>query len=325
MSVEPILNPDNSQLTMFPIKYDKIRKCYKDQVACFWTPEEIDFSKDYEDFLKCSPDEQHFIKMILAFFASSDGIVNWNLSERFIKDVQIMEAKTAYTFQMAMENIHSEVYSLMLENLIKNKDEKTYLFEAIKTVDSVKLMSEWAIRWISSSESYAKRLVAFAIIEGIMFSGAFAAIFWIKKYKGNGSQFLQGLVKSNEFIARDEGLHTVFACEMYKLLENKLTQEELQKIIKEGVIISKIFITESLPCRLIGINSDSMCQYIEYVADTLSINLGYNKIYNSDNPFSFMNTIGMTQKTNFFESRPTEYQRASVFNTSKVIINNEDF
>ena len=323
---EPILNPENFRFTIFPIKYKSIWELYEKQLACFWKAKEIDFSKDYDDFLSLSRDEQHFIKMILAFFAASDGIVNWNLSERFLKDVQICEARTAYIFQMMMEGIHGETYSLMLDNIVRDKTEKESLFNAITQIPSVKLMSDWALKWIESKDSFAYRLIAFALIEGVFFSGAFASIFWLKKYKGSGKQFMAGLIKSNEFISRDEGLHTDFACELYKLLIQKLSFDQILPIFKEGVEISKKFMNDAIPCKMIGMNSEMMNDYIEYVSDRLLVSLGYRKYYNKTNPFPFMDTIGMMQKTNFFESRPTEYQSAHVFNQSSSTIEmSEDF
>ena len=326
-SIDPILNPEKFRFTVYPIRYPTIWELYEKQLACFWKAKEIDFSKDYDDFLKLNTQEQHFIKMILAFFAASDGIVNWNISERFLKDVQIGEARTAYIFQMMMEGIHGETYSLMLDNIVKDKVEKHRLFSAITEIESVKLMSDWALKWIESSDSFQYRLIAFAIIEGVFFSGAFASIFWLKKYKGSGSHFMNGLVKSNEFISRDEGLHTDFACEIYRLLQHKLTTQQVSEIFEEGVSISKKFMQDALPCRLIGMNGDHMNQYIEYVADRLLVTLGYGKKYGSANPFSFMDTIGMTQKTNFFEHRPSEYASAHVFNKTATgdICITEDF
>jgi len=312
MEVEPILSEDNQRFTFYPVKYPSLIELYKVQLAAFWKPEEIDFSKDFDDFQTLNEDEQFFIKRVLAFFAASDGIVNFNLSTRFLQEIKIMEAIVTYTFQMMMENIHSESYSIMLDNLIKNKEEKEYLFNSIKTVDSVKLISDWAMKWIDSDLSFAHRVIAFAVVEGVFFSGAFASIFWIKKYKSQGRLFLEGLIKSNEFIARDEGLHVKFACEIYSLLNNKLSSEVVYKIIDEGVQISKIFFSDALPIRLIGMNNESMSDYIEYIADRLLVDLGYKKNYNKSNPFGFMETIGLTGKTNFFESRPTEYQSAHV-------------
>lgn len=312
MEVEPILSEDNQRFTFYPLKYPSLIDLYKVQLAAFWKPEEIDFSKDSDDFQTLTEDEQFFIKRVLAFFAASDGIVNFNISTRFLQEIKIMEAIVTYTYQMMMENIHSEVYSIMLDNLIKNKQEKELLFNSIKTVDSVKLISDWAMKWIDSDLSFAHRVVAFAVVEGVFFSGAFASIFWIKKYKSQGRLFLEGLIKSNEFIARDEGLHVKFACEIYNLLNTKLPYETVKNIIDHGVQISKIFFSDALPVRLIGMNTQSMSDYIEYIADRLLVDLGYKKMYNTSNPFGFMETIGLTGKTNFFESRPTEYQSAHV-------------
>jgi ribonucleotide reductase beta subunit family protein with ferritin-like domain len=312
--MEPILNSNNSRFTIYPIEYNNIWKLYQQQMACMWKAQEVDFSKDYEDFNTLDKDVQHFIKMILSFFASSDGIINLNLSERFMKDIQIIEAKVAYTFQMTMEWVHAESYSLMLDNIIRDPIEKKKLFDSISTVESVKMISEWAMEWIDSDLSFHHRIIAFAVVEGIMFSGAFAAIFWLKKYMSNGRLFMQGLIKSNEFIARDEGLHTLFACEIYSLLQNKLSYEDVLKIVTKGADIAKIFMRDALPVKLIGMNNESMSEYIEYVSDRLLVSLGYPKYYNTKNPFVFMETIGMLQKTNFFESRPTEYQSAHVFN-----------
>jgi ribonucleoside-diphosphate reductase beta chain len=310
MSTEPILDESNSRFTMYPIQYQGLWDLYQKQLSSFWKPQEIDFSKDYEDFVELSADEQHYIKRVLAFFAASDGIVNFNLSKRFLQEIKIMEAITCYTFQMMIEGIHSETYSLMLDNLIKDPTEKDHLFQSIKTVESVKKLGDWAMHWIESDLSFAHRVVAFAVVEGIFFSGAFASIFWLKRYKSNGRLFLQGLVKSNEFIARDEGMHVQFACEIYKLLETKLSKEAVFMIIDDGVKVAKIFMKDALPIRLLGMNSESMEQYIECVADRLSMDLGYKKMYNTPNPFVFMETIGMLGKSNFFESRPTDYQSA---------------
>jgi ribonucleotide reductase beta subunit family protein with ferritin-like domain len=324
---EPILSEENRRFTLYPIKYPSIFKLYKKQLSAFWKAEEIDFSKDLEDFETLSNDEKHYIKRVLAFFAASDGIVNFNLSTRFLQDIKIMEAIVAYTYQMTIENIHSESYSIMLDNLVKDSSEREFLFNSIKTVESVKLLSDWAMKWIDSDLSFAHRVVAFAVVEGVFFSGAFASIFWLKRYKSNGKLFLQGLVKSNEFIARDEGMHVEFATEIYRLLNNKLTTEEVYNIVDDGVNIAKIFMTDALPVRLLGMNSENMCDYLEYVADRLLVELGYKKKYNKNNPFSFMETIGMLGKTNFFESRPTEYQSAHVLgnNSNKHEILDDDF
>ena len=246
----------------------------------------------------------------MAFFAASDGIVNFNLSKRFLQEIKVMEGITCYTFQMMMEGIHGEMYSLMLDNLVKDTTEKEHLFNSIKTVESVKSLYEWANKWIESDLSFAHRVIAFAVVEGIFFSGAFASIFWLKRYKSAGRLFLQGLVKSNEFIARDEGMHVEFGCEIYRLLQHKLAKESVYEIIEDGVTVAKQFMMDALPIRLIGMNGASMSQYIEYVADRLIVELGYKKLYQTANPFSFMDTIGMSDKTNFFESRPTQYQSA---------------
>lgn len=332
--IEPILNDDNFQFTAFPIKYNNIWKKYKEQMACFWKPEEIDFSNDYNDFLTLSNNEQFFIKRILAFFAASDGIVNFNLSERFVREVKNNQILFMLRFQAMMEDIHSHVYSLMLDNIVKDENERNLLFNAIKTVPSVKMMADWAFKWIESDKSFAHRVIAFAIVEGVFFSGAFASIFWIKKYKNKhrnlskGAPFMDGLIKSNKFISRDEGLHFNSACEIYSLLKNKLSTEEINSIIIEGVEISKKFMTDALPVKLIGMNSEMMCDYIEYIADRSLVMLGYKKIYNKKNPFKFMETIGLNDKTNFFETRPHEYQDAHIMNTgnkTKITINNDDF
>jgi ribonucleotide reductase beta subunit family protein with ferritin-like domain len=324
--MEPILNESNKRYTVYPIQYKNIWDSYQKQLASFWKAQEIDFTKDYDDFMELNEDEQRFIKHILAFFAASDGIVNFNISSHFLKEVQIMEALVAYSFQMAMENIHGETYSLMLDNIVRNKEEKETLFRAIETVPSVKAISDWAFKWIDDKEaSFASRLIAFAVIEGVLFSGAFAAIFWIKKYKSGGRLFMQGLIKSNEFIARDEGMHTDFACEMYSLLRNRLPRDQVLRIVREGVEIAQTFMRDALPVRLIGMNSDHMDRYLEFVADRLLSSLGYTVEWNSKNPFPFMETIGMLQKTNFFESRPTEYQSAHVLAKSKTFEIVEDF
>ncbi|AYV78437.1 MAG: ribonucleoside diphosphate reductase beta subunit [Edafosvirus sp.] len=313
-ATEPILNPNKIRFTMFPLEYHDIWKMYKTQRALFWQPDEINFSKDYDDFLTLTSDEQHFIKMILAFFAASDGIVNFNISERFANDVKIMEAKVAYDWQKMMENIHGEVYSQMIENIIKDAQEKERLYNAIETIPAVKKMADWAFKWIQSPKRFAYRVIAFAIVEGIFFSGAFAAIYWIKKYRCRGKQFLQGLIQSNDFIARDEGMHCDFACLLYSHLVNKLPTSEVNIIMEEAVVISKEFIIDSLPCKLIGMNSDMMSDYIEFIGDRLLIALGYPKKYNKQNPFPFMESIGMIDKKNFFEERPREYASANVFN-----------
>jgi ribonucleotide reductase beta subunit family protein with ferritin-like domain len=321
---EPILDIKKRRYSTFPIEYKNLWDLYKTQQKAFWKAEEIDFSSDYNDFQQLNSDEQYVIKMILAFFANSDGIVNFNISTRLMNTITIMEATVAYNYQMMMENVHSETYSLMLDNLIKDPVEKKYLFDSITTIPSIKNMSDWAFKWIELDSHISKQIVAFACIEGIFFSGAFATIFWLKKYKSSGKLFMTGLVKSNEFISRDEGLHVEFACELYSLLKNKLNKDEFNKIVSESVVIAQDFINDSIKCQLVGLNSNLMNQYIEYVADRLCVSMGYDKIFNQLNPFSFMDTIGMVQKTNFHESRPTEYQSAYNSKFKKLLILNDD-
>lgn len=326
-NVEPLTDPNNERFTIFPIKFPEIWEMYKTQQELYWKAEEIDFSKDYDDFITLESDEQHFIKMILAFFASSDGIVNFNLRERFLKEIKLTEAQVVYGWQMMIENIHSEIYSKMLENIIKDPVEKEYLFNSIKTVPSIELMAKWSFKWIDSSDSLAYRIIAFAAVEGIFFSGAFASIFWLKKYRSNGKNIMNGLITSNRFIARDEGMHVKFACLLYSLIKNRLDKEIVQDIIIEAVEISKTFNKDAIKCEMIGMNIDLMYQYIEYIGDTLLVMLGYTKIYNTLNPFIFMESIGLLNKTNHFEARPTEYQIAHTSkNTAKKTINIiEDF
>jgi ribonucleotide reductase beta subunit family protein with ferritin-like domain len=320
MSLEYILNPINSRFTVFPIKHHNLWELYKKQQAAFWKAEEIDFSLDREDFEKLNDNEKLFIKMILAFFASSDGIVNFNLRERFLKEIQIMEAQIAYSWQMMMENIHGEVYSLMLDNVISDKDERENLFNALQTVNSVKLMGDWALKWVKSDKNIGCRVVAYCVVEGIMFQGTFAAIFWLKKYKASGKLFMPGLTGSNELISRDEGMHKDFGVEIFKMIENKPKKEEIYEIIKEGVEIAEKFSVESLPCKLIGMNQENMCSYIKYVADRLLVELGYEKLWGAKNPFPFMETIGCVVKTNFFEQRVTEYQSAHTISKPKNVL-----
>ena len=285
---------------------------YKKQEASIWTAEELDLSPDLLDWEnKLNDDERFFIKHVLAFFAASDGIVNENLAENFLSEVQYTEAKFFYGFQIMMENIHSETYSLLIDTYIKDTKEKNYLFNAIETFDPVKKKAEWAIRWIENG-SYAERLISFAAVEGIFFSGSFCSIYWLKK-RG----LMPGLTFSNELISRDEGLHCDFACLLYNNhLVNKLPKEQVQKIIADAVEIEKEFVTESLPVRLIGMNADLMSQYIEFVADRLLTELGNDKIYNTSNPFDFMDMINLQGKTNFFEKRVGEYQKAGVLNSN---------
>ncbi|MDG2369277.1 MAG: ribonucleotide-diphosphate reductase subunit beta [Flavobacteriales bacterium] len=310
---EPILKENPNRFVLFPIQHSDIWEMYKKQEASIWTAEELDLSNDLHDWAnKLNEDERYFIKHILAFFAASDGIVNENLAENFLSEVQYTEAKFFYGFQVMMENIHSETYSLLIDTYIKDSKEKDYLFNAIETFDPVKKKAEWAMRWIDNG-SYAERLISFAAVEGIFFSGSFCSIFWLKK-RG----LMPGLTFSNELISRDEGLHCDFACMLYNNhLVNKLPKEEVAKIIRDAVEIEKEFVVESLPVRLIGMNSDLMCQYIEFVADRLLSELGNEKIYNASNPFDFMDMINLQGKTNFFEKRVGEYQKAGVLNKNE--------
>ena len=311
MSKEPLLVPDDNRFVMFPIKYDDIWAMYKKQIDCFWRAEEIDLSKDLNHWDTLNADEQQFISMILAFFAASDGIVLENLAQRFMSDVQVSEARAFYGFQIAMENIHSETYSLLIETYIKDKEQKHKLFNAIDNFPCIKKKSDWAQKWIHDNRSsFATRLVAFACIEGIFFSGAFCSIFWLKK-RG----LMPGLTFSNELISRDEALHCEFAILLYSKLEKKVSKAKIHEIIKECVEIEIEFICEALPCRLIGMNSDMMGQYIQFVADRLCVQLGYPKIYNATNPFSFMELISVEGKTNFFERKVGDYALANVTKT----------
>lgn len=308
--VEPILQENNNRFVLFPIQHDDIWSFYKRAEASFWTAEEIDLQPDLIDWEdKLNDNERHFIKHVLAFFAASDGIVNENLAENFLAEVQYTEAKFFYGFQITVENIHSETYSLLIDTYIKDTQEKKGLFNALDTMDCVKVKADWALRWIDKG-SFAERLVAFAAVEGIFFSGSFCSIFWLKK-RG----LMPGLAFSNELISRDEGLHCDFACLLYKEhVVNKLPKEEVQKIILDAVKIEKEFILEALPVKLIGMNSDLMSQYIEFVADRLLMELGNDKVFNAANPFDFMEMISIQGKTNFFEKRVGEYQKAGVLN-----------
>lgn len=310
---EPILTDNPNRFVLFPIEHDDIWAFYKKSEASFWTAEEIDLEADLVDWnSKLNDDERYFIKHILAFFAASDGIVNENLAENFVAEVQYTEAKFFYGFQIMMENIHSETYSLLIDTYIKDNAEKNHLFNAIETLDCVKEKAEWALNWIDKG-SFAERLVAFAAVEGIFFSGSFCSIFWLKK-RG----LMPGLSFSNELISRDEGMHCDFACLLYtNHLVNKLPKKTVEKIIIDAVNIEKTFICDALPVKLIGMNSDLMSQYIEFVADRLLVELGNEKIYNVTNPFDFMDMISLQGKTNFFEKRVAEYQKAGVANGSE--------
>ncbi|KAJ6822213.1 ribonucleoside-diphosphate reductase small chain [Iris pallida] len=311
MAMEPLLTPSPDRFCMFPIKYPQIWEMYKKAEASFWTAEEVDLSSDLPHWRNIlSPDERCFVTHVLAFFAASDGIVLENLAGRFMSDVQVAEARAFYGFQIAIENIHSEMYSLLLETYIDDPDEKTRLFSAIETVPCVARKADWALRWIDSADGFAERLVAFACIEGIFFSGSFCAIFWLKK-RG----LMPGLTFSNELISRDEGLHCDFACLLYSLLTNKLSEEKVRGIVADAVDIEREFVTDALPVKLVGMNEDLMGQYIEFVADRLLGALGYGKMYGASNPFDWMELISLQGKTNFFEKRVGEYQKASVMNS----------
>jgi ribonucleoside-diphosphate reductase beta chain len=303
------LQQTDNKYVLFPIAHNSIWQMYKKAVSAFWTAEEVDLSKDYDDWEKLNPNEQHFVKNILAFFAASDGIVNENLSVRFMNEVAAQEAKCFYGFQIAMENIHSEMYSLLIDTYIKDTEEKAHLLNAINTIPTIGQKADWAIKWIEDSKtSFATRLVAFACVEGIFFSGAFCSIFWLKE-RG----VMPGLTLSNEFISRDESLHTEFAILLYTLLDDKLSQDTVYDIIQEAVNIEEQFITDAIPCNMLGMNNVLMRQYIQFVADRLIVQLGYEPLYNTKNPFHFMDRISLTNKTNFFEhTRQSEYARARV-------------
>jgi len=319
--MEPLLAENPNRFVLFPIQNDEVWQYYKKSQASFWTAEEIDLSQDQKDWNNLNDNERHFIKHVLAFFAASDGIVNENLAVNFMQEVQMPEARCFYGFQIMMENIHSETYSLLIDTYIKDPKEKDYLFNALETVPAVQKKGEWALKWINS-ENFAERLIAFAAVEGIFFSGSFCSIFWLKK-RG----LMPGLTFSNELISRDEGLHCDFACLLYSYLENKLDPERVQAIIADAVRIEQEFVTDALPVSLIGMNAKTMAQYIEFVADRLLVSLGCGKIYNASNPFDFMEMISVQGKTNFFEKRVAEYQKAGVMSerNDNVFSLNEDF
>ena len=302
-----LLSPNENRYVMFPIQDNDIWKMYKKQIDCFWRTEEIDFSKDLTDWAKLTDDEKYFISMVLGFFAASDGIIVENLAVRFMSDVQLAEARAFYGFQIAMENIHSETYSVMIDTFIKDKEEQTKMFQAVQNFPCIAKKATWAKKWITDNRSsFAARLVAFAVVEGIFFSSSFAAIYWIKK-RG----LMPGLTLSNEFISRDEAMHCEFAVLLYKKLQKKLSKKRIYEIVKEAVEIEKEFITEAIPCRLIGMNTKLMQQYIEFVADRMLLQLGYDKVYNSANPFDFMELISIESKVNFFERTNSEYALAN--------------
>lgn len=303
---ELLLKENKDRFVILPINYPAIWEMYKKHVASFWTAEEIDLSADQKDWDNLNDGERHFISHILAFFAASDGIVNENLAVNFMSEVQLPEARCYYGFQIAMENIHSETYALLIDTYIKDPKEKDYLFKAIETIPCVKEKAEWALKWIDNG-SFAERLVAFAAVEGIFFSGSFCSLFWLKK-RG----LMPGLTFSNELISRDEGMHCEFACLLYSMLEKKLPKERVLEIITNAVEIEKEFVTDALPVRLIGMNAELMSQYIEFVADRWLVELGNEKHYNATNPFDFMEMISLEGKTNFFEKRVGDYQKSGV-------------
>lgn len=319
---EPILTEETNRFVVLPInpKYKPLWDLYKKHVACFWTAEEIDYGADKDDWETLTPNERHFIEHVLAFFAGSDGIVIENLITCFSQEVKISEARAFYSFQDAMEQIHSEVYALLIDTYVKDPIRKDTLFNAIEQIPSVSAKASWALKWIDPKKPFATRLIAFAIVEGILFSGSFASIFWLKS-KG---KMVKALGTSNEFIARDEGLHTEFATTLFQYIENKPDEGSVHSIIKEAVLIEKEFICEAISCDLIGMNVALMSQYIEYVADRLSNQLGYGLIYNETNPFPFMNLISLDGKSNFFEKRVSEYQKFGLDKENKFSFKDED-
>jgi ribonucleoside-diphosphate reductase beta chain len=322
MTTEPILIENKDRFVLFPIKHKDIWEMYKKAEASFWTAEEVDLGSDMADWNnKLTDDEKHFIKHVLSFFAASDGIVNENLAINFMNEVQYPEARCFYGFQIMIENIHSEMYSLLIDSYIKDPVEKDRLFHSIDTLPCVGKKAQWALKWISNG-TFAERLIAFAAVEGIFFSGSFCSIFWLKK-RG----LMPGLTFSNELISRDEGLHCDFACLLYSQLQNPLDKEKVKAIITNAVEIEKEFVSDALPVRLIGMNSDMMCTYIEFVADRLLLSLGCEKAFNAVNPFDFMELISLQGKTNFFEKRVAEYQKAGVMGDNKdnVFSLDEDF
>ena len=315
-----LLKENPNRFTLFPITDKDIWDAYKIQQRATWTAEEIDYSADLDDWDGLNKNEKHFIENILAFFAGSDGIVLENLIQNFCNDVQLPEAKCVYAYQAYIENVHSEVYSLLIDTYVKDNNRKIECFNAIQDIPCIKRKADWAMKWISSDKSFSHRLIAFAVVEGIFFSGSFCAIFWLKS-KG---KMVKTLGKSNEMISRDEGMHTDFAVLLYHKLDNRLDVDVIHEIFKEAVSIEKEFICDSLKCDLIGMNKKLMGEYIEFVADRLLTQLGYDKIYNTQNPFEFMNQIGMDGKTNFFEQRVTEYQIGGD-DTTNVFVIDDDF
>jgi len=308
---DALLRANPRRWVMFPIQHQEIWEMYKKHEASFWTAEEVDLSQDNKDWDKLSDSERHFIKHILAFFAASDGIVLENLGAQFSTEVQVPEARAFYGFQIAMENIHSETYSLLIEQYIRDPQEKESIFDAIHTMPAVKEKAQWAVQWMNQENSFAERIVAFAAVEGVLFSGSFCAIYWLKK-RG----LMPGLTFSNELISRDEGLHAEFACLLYSMLENKLPEDVVHDIIRGAVEVERRFICEALSCDLIGMNNELMTRYIEFVADRLLTALGHSKLFGATNPFDWMELISLQGKTNFFEKRVGEYQKAGVMASS---------
>ena len=305
--IEPLLRADESRFVMFPIKHNDVWELYKKSMDSFWKAEDIDLSRDYSDWVKMTNDEQHFIKMVLAFFAASDGIIIENLISRFMVEIQSSEIRAFYSFQNFMENVHSETYSLLIDTYIKDSDEKTKLFNAIENFPCIKKKTDWARKWISDDGSnFATRLLSFAIVEGLFFSSSFASIFWIKK-----KNILPGLCLSNEYISRDESLHVAHAVMLYGKLEKRVSKKRFIEIMREAVDIEIEFITEAIPCRLIGMNSALMISYIKFIADRLALQLGYDKIYGDKNPLDFMEMISLDLKTNMFEGRISSYALAN--------------
>ena len=304
---EPLLIEDNTRFIQLPIKYQKLQDAYDTHESMFWSAKEIDYSADLPDWHSLSNDEQYFIEHILAFFAGSDGIVLENLIKNFCIEVKATEARNFYAFQGMMENIHGMTYALLLDTLVTDNKRKESLFNAIETIPCIKKKADWALKWMNPERFFEERVIAFAIVEGIFFSASFASIFWLK----SRNKMTKALGKSNELISRDEGLHCSFAVLMYQHLNNKVSQERVEEIIREAVDIEIEFICESIPCRLIGMNSDLMTEYIKYVTDRLLIELGFEKIYNKENPFDFMKSFGLDDKSNFFESKVTSYTHAS--------------
>ena len=318
---EPLLQETTDRYTMFPVKYDDIYQIYKRQIDSFWRTEEVDLSKDLNDWASLNDDEKYFISMVLAFFAASDGIVMENLNINFCNEVQVAEARAFYSFQAAMESIHSEMYSILIDTYIRDNEQKSKLFKSLDNFPCIAKKAQWAQKWMGDKRSsFASRLIAFACVEGIFFSSSFASIYWIKK-RG----LMPGLTLSNEFISRDEALHTEFAVLLYSKLNKKVNKKRVMEIIKEATEIEKEFITEALPCRLIGMNAKLMSQYIEFVADRLSLQLGYDKIYESSNPFDFMELISVEGKTNFFERFVSDYALADKTKTDDIFDMNADF